>query len=140
MREVFGPVAEDAGHRLDGRIAEQIMVRGDRELLTQLFSNLIENAIVHTPAGTRIVLGLAATKAQVIATVRDNGPGVPEQEHAKLFRRLYRREISRATPGYGLGLALVAAIAELHGGSVTIDSRESAGFSIAVALPAEAIV
>ena len=135
LRDLFGPVAEDAGHKLEITGEEPLTVRGDRELLTQLFSNLIENAIVHTPPGTRITLSLSHAKSRAVIAVSDDGPGVPQVEHDKLFRRLYRREISRTAPGYGLGLALVAAIAELHGGSVTIDPEPSDGFSIAVALP-----
>ena len=135
LRDVFGAVAEDAGHRLEITREEPLIVRGDRELLIQLFSNLIENAIVHTPRGTRIGVSLSQTKSRAIISVSDDGPGVPQHEHASLFRRLYRREISRSAPGYGLGLALVAAIAELHGGSVTIDPEPSDGFSVVVALP-----
>ena len=137
LQDLFGAVAEDAGHRLEITRQEPLIVRGDRELLIQLFSNLIENAIVHTPRGTRIAVSLSQADSHAIVCVRDDGPGVPQQEHANLFRRLYRREISRSTPGNGLGLAVVAAIAELHGGKVTIDPEPSNGFSIAVTLPLE---
>ena len=135
LRDVFGAVAEDANHRLEITHEQPLSVRGDRELLIQLFSNLIENAIVHTPSGTRIAMGLSRAKSRAVISISDDGPGVPRDEHDKLFRRLYRREISRTAPGYGLGLALVAAIAELHGGSVTIDPEPSDGFSITVRLP-----
>ena len=94
-------------------------IRGDRALLIQLLSNLIENAILHTPRGTHITLSLAQNRrAGAVMTVSDDGPGVPRDEHAKLFQRLYRREASRTRPGYGLGLSLVAAIAELHGAGI----------------------
>jgi signal transduction histidine kinase len=66
--------------------------------------------------------------------VSDDGPGVPPQEHAKLFQRLYRREASRSRPGYGMGLALAAAIAELHGASIAIDSRRK-GLALTVSFP-----
>ena len=131
MRELFAPVAEEAGRSLEVSLACEAVIRGDRELLVQLFSNLIENAILHTPAGTRITLALAtAAPGAVAVTVRDNGPGVPAEEHAKLFQRLYRREASRGRPGYGLGLAVVAAIADLHGATVSIESEPGKGFAV----------
>jgi signal transduction histidine kinase len=74
-------------------------------------------------------------KQQAIVTVRDDGPGVPRDEHAKLFQRLYRREASRTTPGYGLGLALVAAIAELHGAVASTDSGAEGGFAVSISFP-----
>jgi signal transduction histidine kinase len=133
MRELFEPVAEAADHRLRLAGIEDATIRGDQALLVQLFSNLIENAILHTPAGTEIVLALAQRDGQAIVTVSDDGPGVPRDEHAKLFQRLYRREASRSQPGYGLGLAMVAAIAELHGASVTVDATRVPGLSVVIA-------
>jgi signal transduction histidine kinase len=135
MRDIFGPVADDAGHSLTLSIAQDATIRGDRELLVQLFSNLIENAIVHTPEGTRIELILQADKNAATVSVRDNGPGVPQEEHARLFQPLYRREASRSRPGYGLGLALVSAIAELHEAKIRIEPLDHGGFWVSVALP-----
>jgi signal transduction histidine kinase len=120
MRELFEPVAEAAGHRLALDIAQDADIRGDRALLVQLLSNLIENAILHTPPGTQITLALTRMDGQVAMTVADNGPGVPADEHQKLFQRLYRREASRTHPGYGLGLSMARAIAELHGASIGV--------------------
>jgi signal transduction histidine kinase len=134
LGDVFGPVAEDAGHRMEIEIPGSAVIRGDRELLVQLFSNLIENAIVHTPPGTTITLRLADTGTNIVVAVSDDGPGVPVEEHHKLFQRLYRREASRTRPGYGLGLALAAAIAELHGAQIAIDKAHK-GLSLAVSFP-----
>ncbi len=133
MREMYAPVAEDSGHHLVLDQMDPATISGDRELLVQLLSNLIENAIVHTPAGTRITLSLARADGHAIVTVADNGPGVPAQEHDKLFRRLYRREASRTRPGYGLGLALVAAISDLHGVKLSTDRTALRGFSVSLA-------
>ncbi|HEY2835600.1 MAG TPA: ATP-binding protein [Rhizomicrobium sp.] len=135
LSDVFGPVAEDARHHLSLSINGPAIIPGDRELLTQLFSNLIENAILHTPEGTLVTVSLNRASDALIAAVGDNGPGVPPEEHEKLFRRFYRREASRTRPGYGLGLALAAAIAELHGADMTIDSAAMQGFSISIRLP-----
>ena len=135
MRELFGPVAEAAGHSLTVDIAQEAGIRGDRALLIQLLSNLIENAILHTPPGTHITLGLAVIADQPALTVSDDGPGVPVEEHEKLFRRLYRREASRTNPGYGLGLSLAQAVAELHGGAIAVVPG-TRGLAIRVLFPA----
>src|SRR6185295_687688 len=103
-------VAEDQGHELVADIHGVIAISGDRELLLQLASTLVENAIRHTPSGSKIECRLRTEMDEVIAAVLDNGPGIPEQERSKVFRRFYRLDISRTTPGSGLGLALVAAI------------------------------
>ena len=134
LGEVFGPVAEDARHRLSLSLNGPAMIQGDRELLTQLFSNLIENAILHTPEGTLVTVSLTREGSDVTAAVSDDGPGVPPEEHEKLFRRFYRREASRTRPGYGLGLALAAAIAELHGATLKV-AKDTKGFSLGLRLP-----
>ena len=132
----FDAVAEESGHKLVVGPLAGAPVRGDRALLVQLFANLIENAIIHTPEGTRISLELLQpAPGQVAVTVSDDGPGVPAGEHARLLRPLYRREASRGTPGYGLGLALAAAIADLHAASLTIEPLER-GFSVRLVFPA----
>jgi signal transduction histidine kinase len=122
LREMFTPVADAADHLLILEALDDGVINGDRALLLQLFSNLIENAILHTPGGTRIWLRLSRTAINTVAvSVADDGPGVPVEEQQKLFRRLYRREASRTTPGYGLGMSVAAAIAELHGAKIAID-------------------
>lgn len=134
MREMFDPVAEEAGHVLHLASAPSLVIRGDRQLLTQLFANLIENAVVHTPRGTHITLSLHASDAHAVAQVRDDGPGVPAEEHKRIFRRLYRREASRTQPGHGLGLSLASAIAELHGARIGIAGK-GPGMTIEISFP-----
>jgi signal transduction histidine kinase len=112
--ETYAAVAEDHQHGLASRIAEGVTVQGDRQLLTQMIANLVENALRHTPTGTRIEIELAEPSSAPVCVIRDNGPGIPEPERQKVFRRFYRLDSSRATPGSGLGLSLVAAVAELH--------------------------
>jgi signal transduction histidine kinase len=129
-----GAVAEEAGDRLDIAVQGDADIRGDRQLLVQLISNLIENAILHTPAGTHILLSLSSAGDRAVFVISDNGPGVPRQEHEKLFQRLYRREASRNRPGYGLGLALVMAIGDLHGARIRILDCDR-GFSLEVSFP-----
>ncbi len=136
LYEMYRPVAEDYMHRLDGDIAPQIHVFGDAELLMQMFSNLIENAIRHTPTHSTIRLGLERIDGQAVVAVRDNGDGIPREEYAKVTRRFYRISDSRSTAGHGLGLALVAAIADLHH-AVLEFSDAGPGLSVSVKFPQE---
>jgi signal transduction histidine kinase len=120
VAEVYADVAEDAGHSLRSFITEAAWVMGDRELLTQAFANLIENAIRHCPSGTQISCAVHASGTAVTASVIDAGPGIPAAEHDLVLRRLYRLEKSRTTTGTGLGLSLVKAVADLHGAEVAL--------------------
>lgn len=116
--------AEERQHELRTNItASPIFVRGDRPLLNQLFVNLIDNAIVHSPSPARIDVELVSEGPSLIARVRDSGPGIPVEERDKVFRRLYRLEKSRTTKGNGLGLSLVAAIAELHEATIALQDN-----------------
>ena len=136
IADIYEPVAEESGDRLVSTVAvaERAEVTGDRELLTQLFANLIENAIRHSPQGTRIEVGLTQRGEHHVAFVADNGPGIPTDERDNVFRRLYRLERERTTPGSGLGLSLVAAIAELHGAAVELDDN-APGLRVEVSFP-----
>jgi signal transduction histidine kinase len=118
--EMYRPVAEDEHHVLLRDLQPDVRIRGDAELLMQLFSNLIENAIRHTPPRTRILIALRVSGNAAVASVEDNGPGIPLVEHGKVFRRFYRLTSSRSTPGNGLGLALVAAIGNLHNAKIEL--------------------
>jgi signal transduction histidine kinase len=119
--EAFSPAAVDGGRSVVVDIAPDIHVTGDRQLLTQLFANLVENAIHHTPSGTCISVALARDGEGAVAVVRDDGRGVPAPERELIFRRFYRLERSRSTPGNGLGLSLVKAVADLHGVIVGVE-------------------
>ena len=114
------PVAEDVHHILSADIEPAVKVRGDAELLTQAVTNLIENALVHTPTGSQIGLSVGRTSGGIAMTVADDGPGIPAEERAKVLRRFYRLDASRHSPGAGLGLALVSAIATLHEAQLTL--------------------
>lgn len=124
VADIYAEVATDDGKTL---LVERCdaggMITGDRELLTQLFANLIENAIRHTPQGTRIEVSVRRHADGLVAEVRDDGPGIPGEDKEKVFRRLYRLDKSRSTPGTGLGLSLVKAVAELHGAAVSMQQR-----------------
>src|SRR3954454_2887235 len=115
VAEAYEPAAEDGGRFLETAITDGLLVQGDRELLVQLFANLVENTLHHTPPGTRIALGVErGGRGEALATVADNGPGIPEGERSRVLQRFYRLERSRTTPGNGLGLSLVAGVVEVH--------------------------
>ncbi|RUO98616.1 ATP-binding protein [Hyphomicrobium sp.] len=137
VRDVYDVVAEDAGDKLFYAPSHSgsALVRGDPELLVQLFANLVENSIRHCPSGTDITLQLTSEPGAYVVTVADNGPGIPEQERQNVFRRLYRLERARSTDGSGLGLSLVAAIVELHGAHIAL-SDNSPGLRAEVRFPA----
>jgi signal transduction histidine kinase len=123
--EVYEPAAEDSGHLLNlaPLTGGPVLVQGDKHLLGQIVANLIENALRHTPPDTTIDISLARRDGRAQLTVADTGPGIPEDEHQKVLSRLYRLDQSRSTPGNGLGLSLVAAIAEVHEARVTLVSN-----------------
>jgi signal transduction histidine kinase len=130
--EAYQPAAEDSGHALDIRVEDGISFTGDRQLLAQMISNLVENALRHTPAGSTVALALRRDARGFEIEVADNGPGIPETERGKVFDRFYRLDHSRSTAGSGLGLALVKAIAGLHGLSIKlIDRKPGLGVIIA---------
>ena len=124
IADAYGAVAEDHGQTLAAVIAPDIRVQGDRELLTQMLANLVENAIRHTPAGSRIDLVLKRDGSGPVGMVSDTGPGIPPETRDKVFQRFFRLERSRSTAGSGLGLSLVAAIADIHGIAVTLSDNE----------------
>lgn len=122
--ESFGPSAEDDGRSLVMVGRDEVEVTGDAELLTQLIVNLVENSLRHTPVGSTVEVGVVSLGPQAILRVADNGPGIPAAERDLVFNRFYRLEQSRTTPGSGLGLPIVSAIAKLHGASVTLSDAK----------------
>jgi two-component system OmpR family sensor kinase len=114
-------------------------VAGDEGRLRQAVDNLLDNARVHTPASSRVrvTLGPDAAAAAVLLTVADEGPGLPAEVATRAFERFYRGDPSRSRSmgGAGLGLSIVAAIVEAHGGTVTVRSEEGAGATFEVRLP-----
>lgn len=115
LAETYRPVAEDLGQQLSAHIDAGQHLRGDQALLTQMLANLIENALHHTPTGSRIHLDLHSDANRMIGRITDSGPGIPTHDRERVLKRFVRLDTSRSTPGSGLGLALVSAVADLHG-------------------------
>jgi signal transduction histidine kinase len=135
VADAYAPAIEESGRVLRTEIANGVQVDGDRGLLSQLFVNLVENALHHTPAATAITLRLAPQPAGAVAEVADSGAGIPIDERAKVLRRFYRLERSRTTPGSGLGLSTVAAIVELHHAAIELRDNEP-GLRVVIRFPA----
>ena len=115
VSEAFSAAAEDEGRTLTAKIAPSVNFWGDGDLISEMLANLLDNAIRHTPQGAHIEVSLVNHGSQLVASVADDGPGVPRSDCERIFRRFYRVEGSIGTAGTGLGLSLVAAVAELHG-------------------------
>ena len=113
-------VAADAGYALTVTADAPVWIRGDRQLLSQALINLVENALHHTPPGSKIAIAVAAGMKDAELSVTDNGPGIPADQRELALRRFGRLSKDRCRGGHGLGLPLVAAIARLHGGTLTL--------------------
>lgn len=124
VAELFAPVAEDKGCRLVVRADEHYVVNGDRDLLFESISNLVDNAIKFTKQGGTVTLDVTRTPSGPCVVVTDEGPGIAPAERSKVTRRFYRGDHCRKSRGVGLGLSLVAAVARLHGFRLLIGERE----------------
>jgi signal transduction histidine kinase len=118
--EDFAPAAADRGQLLLAEVTPGLQLSGDREQLTQMLVNLLDNAIRHSGAGARIVVSAHASTAALEIVVADTGPGIPAPERDNVLRPFYRLESSRTTEGSGLGLSLVAVIAKQHGATLAL--------------------
>ncbi len=112
------------------------VVAGDRDLLFLAVYNLLDNALKFSRAGDMIEVRAFEDRGGVVVEVADTGPGIPETEAQQVWEELYRGRAARGVPGSGLGLALVRAIAERHGGQVNLRSRENQGTVVTLRLPA----
>jgi len=133
LTDTYRPDMEASGHLLVTAIAPAICTMGDRRLLQQLVTNLLDNALRHTPPGTTVRVELERDDAIARLTVADDGHGVAPEDAPRLFQRFARAERSRSSEGHGLGLALVAAVATAHRGTVSL--LAAPGFGVVVELP-----
>jgi signal transduction histidine kinase len=147
IQELYEPLAEDSGMTLQVK-TEPAILHGNRELISQALANLVENAIKYgrsQPAvqplgadaatGNEIVIEAKRDGDQVLLSVTDRGPGIPEADRKHAIERFVRLEASRSQPGSGLGLSLASAVATLHGGGLTLDDAHP-GLRATLAIPA----
>ncbi|WP_248750270.1 ATP-binding protein [Pseudomonas sp. MWU15-20650] len=119
--ELYEPLAEERGIHLSVATSPTpATLAGDAQLLFDALCNLLDNAIKFSPEHSQVRVNIMATASGVGLQVTDNGPGIPEAERQAVLRRLYRAEASRHTPGNGLGLSMVAAVARLHDLQLTV--------------------
>ncbi len=119
----YAPLAEEKGVKFDVE-PKSAIITGDRDLLFQVYANLLDNAIKFTPAGGRVTLNINKEHGGIWIVIEDTGKGVDETEIHKIFDRFYRAEKSRSSPGTGLGLSLVKAVIDLHGGEAKAENTE----------------
>jgi signal transduction histidine kinase len=140
--ELYEPLAEEKGLELKVEAPSGAPVRGNRELVSQALSNLVDNAIKYAKPSTATMNGAPAEiviKAdsegdRILLTVADHGPGIPEADRGRVVERFVRLEQSRSEPGSGLGLSLASAVARLHGGELKLEDNQP-GLRSTIALP-----
>ena len=132
---LYAEVAEDKHIRLHSESVPGVCVSADRNRMRQVVANLLDNAIKYTPPGGRVEVRTARDGAEAVLTVADTGSGIPPGELPRIWERLYRGDASRSERGLGLGLSLVKAIVEAHGGRVEARSAPGQGSVFTVRLP-----
>jgi signal transduction histidine kinase len=142
IAELYEPLCEDKGIDFKAELTPDLSARGNREFLAQALANILDNAVKYTPSGGAIMLRVRRrSSGEVEYSVTDTGPGVPDEDRARVVERFVRLENSRNEPGAGLGLSLVSAVAEAHGGRLELDEgpgkvgEMGPGLRVALILP-----
>ncbi|MGB3916846.1 MAG: ATP-binding protein [Thiothrix litoralis] len=135
LADLYTAVAEEDNLTLNHHADADLHIHGNRQLLAQAITNLLDNAVKYTPAGGIIQLDATRQNGNIIITVSDNGPGIPAEQREQVFKRFTRLDNARSTPGNGLGLSLVKAVAELHGATVHLADNQP-GLKASLKLPA----
>lgn len=132
--ELYDAAAEQVATRLSLGGDREVSVTGDRDLLFDAIANLVDNAIKHGRAGGQVTVTCRSSDVGAIIAIADDGPGIPTEARDHVFKRFYRLEQSRYTPGNGLGLSLVVAVARLHGAEIILHDN-APGLTIQLSFP-----
>ena len=132
--EFYEPLVEEKKQHLETTLATGITSWSDRDLMFQAVANVIENAIKYTPQRGSISISLSQQRSEAVITIADNGPGIPESQRERVFRRFYRLDQSRSSSGNGLGLSMVAAVVSMHNGKIDLHNNNP-GLKIVITLP-----
>lgn len=132
--ESYEPSFDAAGMTIAADITPGLMLQGDKELLAQLFVNLLDNIMLHAEGASRVTIRAAQVEGRIEVSIADNGCGVPAGQRARVMQRFVRLDASRHHPGYGLGLPLVSAITALHGGRIRLEDN-GPGLIVSITLP-----
>jgi signal transduction histidine kinase len=138
LAELYEPLAEDQDVTFERSCPTDAWVRANEHLLAQAVANLLDNAIKYTPAGGRVQLSVGRAPGGFAITVADTGPGIPAAERERVLERFVRLDATRSTPGNGLGLSLVAAVAKLHGAKLVLGDNQP-GLTVRLELAASAV-
>ncbi|KGT80730.1 ATPase [Bradyrhizobium japonicum] len=133
--ELYDAAAEQVATSLSLGGDREVAITGDRDLLFDAIANLVDNAIKHGRAGGQVTVTCRSAGGGAVIAVADDGPGIPSGECDHVFKRFYRLEQSRYTPGNGLGLSLVAAVAGLHGAEIALHDN-APGLTVRLSFPA----
>lgn len=132
--ELYEPLAEDKGITFITDVVGDVALPGNRHLLSQAMTNLLDNAVKYTPQGGTVRVSLTSSIHGPLLCVADSGPGIPEGERDNVLKRFYRLDQSRNTPGSGLGLSLVAAVARMHGATLVLEDN-GPGLAVCIHFP-----
>jgi signal transduction histidine kinase len=124
VAELYAPLAEEKGIKLAVKPGGPAPIEGNKSLVSQALANLVDNAIKYTPEGGEVTLAASETPGGVELCVADTGSGIPVEDRSRVMERFVRLEASRNSPGTGLGLSLVAAVARLHDAVFTLDDNK----------------
>ena len=133
--DLYREVAEEKHILVTCDLPAAVETSVDSVRFGQAVNNLVDNALKYTPPSGRVTLAVQAEAGAAVVTVTDSGPGIPVGEREAIFRRLYRVDSSRSQRGLGLGLSLVKAIVEAHGGKITVADAQGGGAAFTVRLP-----
>lgn len=121
VSELYEPLCEDKGVEFKAELTPGLIARGNREFIAQALANILDNAVKYTPEGGAVMLRVRRrSSGEIEFSVTDTGPGVPDEDRERVVQRFVRLENSRSQPGVGLGLSLVSAVAEAHGGRLEL--------------------
>ena len=134
VAELYVAAVEDKGLTLDAWLEPGVTVRGNRQLLAQALSNLMDNAVKYTPEGGRIQLQVTEMASRPVLAVADTGPGIPSPERERVLERFVRLDAARSEPGNGLGLSLVRAVARAHGADLSLEDA-APGLRVKITFP-----
>jgi signal transduction histidine kinase len=137
VADLYGAVAEEKGVTLAVTHPERLEINGDAALIQQAVANLVDNAVKFSPENGSVSLVAALEGRRIRMTVTDQGPGIPEEDRSRATERFYRGDTARGTPGSGLGLALVQAVAYLHGGVLRLEDAKPGLRAVLDLAPAE---
>lgn len=132
--ELYDPLADEKGISISWQTTSGLSINGDRHLLFQALANLVDNAVKYTPSGGKVTVSVEVSPPGIDVVVADSGPGIPQESRGAVLDRFVRLDATRSTPGNGLGLSLVRAVARLHGAALFLEDN-TPGLRVRIRFP-----